>query len=231
MKRKIIGRVIYIAILLVSITAAVLLIWTNTALTKPKGEQAVIPDNPLLILVNSDYHIPKDYEINLLELSNGQKVDERIYPDLQKMFDNMRAENYSPYVREGYRTAAEQKEILTDTIAEHIKNGSTPIAAYNQARNTVAAVGNSEHQLGLAVDINPISGSANEWGVYPWLAEHSWEYGFILRYPEGKTDITGISYEPWHFRYVGKTAAMEIHFNNLTLEEYISEKSNSTATM
>lgn len=220
MKRKIIGWTISIIILLVSVTATVTFIWLNAKLTKPRGECAVIPENPLLILVNDNYHIPEKYEIDLLELSNGQKVDERIYPDLQQMFDDMRAENLSPYVREGYRTAADQKKIFVDMITDYIKDGYSLRTAYNYASGFVAPVGNSEHQLGLAVDINPISGSANEWNVYPWLAEHSWKYGFILRYPDGKTDITGISYEPWHFRYVGKEVAKVIYDNNWTLEEY-----------
>lgn len=220
-KKLSIGWIISIIILTISIAATTAFIAVNASLTKPKGKAAEIPADPLLILVNSEYHIPAGYDVKLMELSNGQKIDERIYPDLQQMFDDMRALEYSPYVREGYRTSEEQKDILVETIVDYIQEGRSPIKAYNLARERVAAVGNSEHQLGLAVDINPYSGSPNEWGVYSWLDENAWKYGFILRYPDGKTDITGITYEPWHYRYVGKEAAAEIHSRGITLEEYL----------
>ena len=84
----------------------------------------------------------------------------------------------------------------------------------------VAIPGTSEHELGLAVDINE-AGGADPWGLYNWLAAHAHEYGFILRYPQGKESITGIDYEPWHFRYVGKEAAAEIYSRQVTLEEYL----------
>ncbi len=219
-KKLSIGWMISIFILVFSIAGTAAFIGINAALTDSKGEAASIPADPLLILVNNEYHIPKGYDVKLMELSNGQKIDERIYPDLQQMFDDMRAEELRPYVREGYRTSKEQKDILVEFIVDYIQAGHSPIESYKLAREQVAAVGNSEHQLGLAVDINPYSGSANEWGVYGWLDENAWKYGFILRYPEGKTDVTGINYEPWHYRYVGKEIAEEIHSKGITLEEY-----------
>jgi len=218
------GAIVSIIIITVCVAASALAIGINSALSKPKGEAAKIPADPLLILVNNEHHIPAGYEIKLMELSNGQKIDERIYPDLQQMFDDMRAEDYKPYVREGYRTSKEQKDILIEKITDRMQEGYDPIKAYKLAREQVAAVGNSEHQLGLAVDINPYSGSTNEWGVYGWLDKNAWKYGFILRYPDGKTDITGITYEPWHYRYVGKEIAEEIHSKGITLEEYWETK-------
>lgn len=223
-KKKTIGLIFLALAAALILLGTAIIVRVNSALTKPKGETAVIPENPLLILVNKNYHIPAEYSVNLMELDNGQLIDKRIYPDLQQMFDDMREQGYSPYVREGYRTGSEQKEILVDRITDYMQDGYSPVKAYNLARGSVAAVGNSEHQLGLAVDINPYSGSPNEWGVYPWLAENAWQYGFILRYPEGKTDITGITYEPWHYRYVGKEAAKEIHSRGITLEEYWESK-------
>ncbi len=226
MKKKRIsaGAIISIVVITVCVAASALAIGINSSLTKPKGEAAEIPADPLLILVNNEHHIPAGYEIKLMELSNGQKIDERIYPDLQQMFDDMRAEDLKPYVREGYRTSKEQKDILVEFIVDNIQAGHSPIDAYKLAREQVAAVGNSEHQLGLAVDINPYSGSPNEWDVYGWLDENAWKYGFILRYPDGKTDVTGINYEPWHYRYVGKETALEIHSKGITLEEYWENK-------
>jgi D-alanyl-D-alanine carboxypeptidase len=87
----------------------------------------------------------------------------------------------------------------------------------------VAIPGTSEHQLGLGVDINADGVNSAGYEVYDWLEAHCWEYGFILRYPEDKTDITGISNEPWHFRYVGQEAAEYIMSNGLCLEEYLEE--------
>ncbi len=216
------GSIAALIAVIISAVCVVLFISIATTLSEPKGETAVEQADPLLIVVNNQYHIPDDYSLTLMELSNGNKIDERIYPDLQQMFDDMREQNMKPYVREGYRTADDQKDILVEKIVDYIQEGCFPTEAYKLARNTVAAVGNSEHQLGLAVDINPYSGSENEWSVYGWLEEHSWEYGFILRYPDGKTGITGISYEPWHYRYVGHEAAKEIHERGITLEEYMN---------
>ncbi len=223
-KRISVGAIISIVTISLCVAASALAICINSTLSKPKGRAAKIPADPLLILVNNEYHIPAGYEIKLMELSNGQKIDERIYPDLQQMFDDMRAEDLRPYVREGYRTAKEQKDILIEKITDRIQEGYNPIKAFKLAREQVAAVGNSEHQLGLAVDINPYSGSPNEWDVYGWLDKNAWKYGFILRYPDGKTDITGITYEPWHYRYVGKEIAEEIHNKGITLEEYWENK-------
>ncbi len=176
-----------------------------------------------LTLVNSDFSIPEGYKFELFELSNGEKIDSRIYPDLQKMFDDMRAEELYPFVREGYRTAEQQKDIIREITREKMAQGHLFVFdAYNEARKTAAAVGNSEHQLGLAVDINADIDKSDEWEVYIWLEENAWKYGFILRYPLDKTDITGISYEPWHYRYVGKEAAEEIHNRGICLEEYLA---------
>ena len=90
----------------------------------------------------------------------------------------------------------------------------------------MAVPGTSEHQTGLALDIVDTSyqildEAQEDTDVQRWLAEHSWEYGFVLRYPLGKSEITGISYEPWHYRYVGRTAAREMTELGLRLEEYV----------
>lgn len=176
-----------------------------------------------LILVNEDNYIPDDYEINLITLSNGQQVDERIYPDLQEMFDDMRQEGHRPVVVSGYRSRAQQKAILKEKSNEYIKDGYPKAVAEKLALKWVAEPGTSEHELGIAVDINPDYSVTKGWGFYNWLKDNAHKYGFIKRYPEDKTDITGISNEPWHYRYVGKEAAEIIYEENLCLEEYIEE--------
>ena len=173
-----------------------------------------------LIIVNRWNELPEDYSVELTELSNGQKVDSRIYPYLQEMFDAARAEGVYPVVREGYRTEEEQKEILDDKIQTYINQGYSQSRAERTAKEWVALPGTSEHQLGIAVDINADKSKCSNEEVYAWLAENAYKYGFILRYPLGKQEITGTSYEPWHYRYVGEEAALEIYEQGKCLEEY-----------
>ena len=176
-----------------------------------------------LILVNEDYYIPDNYEVELTELSNGKKVDSRIYPSLQSMFDDARANGLALFVREGYRTAEEQQQIMAERVAQYQGEGYSKSEAKKLARDYVAVPDTSEHQLGLSVDINADTTKCSSDAVYDWLAENAWRYGFIKRYPADKVDITGISNEPWHYRYVGKEAAQEIQSQGICLEEYIEQ--------
>lgn len=173
-----------------------------------------------LIVVNRWNELPEDYSVELTELSNGQKVDSRIYPYLQEMFNAARTEGIYPIVREGYRTAEEQQEILDDKIQTYINQGYSQSRAEKTAKEWVALPGTSEHQLGIAVDINADKSKCSNKEVYAWLAENAYKCGFILRYPPGKQEITGTSYEPWHYRYVGVEAAQEIYEQGICLEEY-----------
>ena len=173
-----------------------------------------------LIVVNRWNVLPEDYSVELTELSNGQKIDSRIYPYLQEMFDAARAEGIYPIVREGYRTAEEQQQILDEKIQIYINQGYSQSRAERTAKEWVALPGTSEHQLGIAVDINADKSKCSNEEVYTWLAENAYKYGFVLRYPMGKQEITGTSYEPWHYRYVGEEAALEIYEQGICLEEY-----------
>ena len=173
-----------------------------------------------LIVVNQWNELPDDYSLELTELSNGQKVDSRIYPYLQEMFDAARTKGVYPVVREGYRTAEEQQEILNEKIQIYINQGYSRSRAERTAKEWVALPGASEHQLGIAVDINADKSKSSNDEVYTWLAENAYKYGFILRYPMGKQEITGTSYEPWHYRYVGEEVAREIYERGICLEEY-----------
>lgn len=174
-----------------------------------------------LILVNRNSHIPDDYKVELTELSNGEKVDSRIYPELQEMFNDARAQGYGLFVREGYRTQEEQQQLLDEKIEAYENEGKSKSEAKKLAEQWVAIPGTSEHQLGIAVDINADTTKSSSDDVYSWLAENAHKYGFIKRYPSDKTDITGVINEPWHYRYVGKEAALEIYSQGMCLEEYI----------
>lgn len=180
-----------------------------------------------LILVNKNHKIPYNYSLELIELSNGEKVDARIYPDLQKMFDDARAAGLQLFVRDGYRTGDEQKAIMNDKIAAYETEGYSKKEAKALAKTYVAEPGTSEHELGLSVDINSESSGASQDAVYEWLDENAYKYGFIKRYPADKTDITGIDNEPWHYRYVGYEAAKEMKEQNLCLEEYLKKGKSS----
>ena len=126
-----------------------------------------------LIVVNRWNEIPEDYSVELTKLSNGQKIDSRIYPALQEMFDAARAEGIYPIVREGYRTTEEQQEILDDKIQAYIKEGYSKRRAEKTAKEWVALPGTSEHQLGIAVDINADKSKCTNEEVYEWLAENA----------------------------------------------------------
>ena len=174
-----------------------------------------------LILVNRDSYIPDDYQVELTELSNGKKVDSRIYPELQEMFNDARAQGYGLFVREGYRTQEEQQQLMDEKIEAYENEGKSKSEAKKLAEQWVAIPGTSEHQLGIAVDINADTTKSSSDDVYNWLAENAHTYGFIKRYPSNKTDLTGVINEPWHYRYVGKEAASKIYSQGICLEEYI----------
>ncbi|RSX53701.1 D-Ala-D-Ala carboxypeptidase VanY [Bifidobacterium goeldii] len=176
-----------------------------------------------LIVVNRWHRIPDDYpQPELTTLSNGEQVDSRIYPDLQRMFDDMRAAGLNPYVTAGYRTRDKQQSLMDEKVFLYKNEGMDEKAAEEKAREWVAIPGTSEHEIGLAVDINAkgARSTADSQREHEWLAANAWQYGFILRYPNGKTDVTGNIYEPWHYRYVGAEAAKAIHDSGKVLEEY-----------
>lgn len=176
-----------------------------------------------LILVNRDHPLPDNYTIDTVTLSNGQMVDARMYPYLQEMFDDMRAEGIYPEVVSGWRTYEKQQQLMEEKIQEYVTEGYSYDEAKTKAKEWVAIPGTSEHQLGLAVDINADGVNSYGYEVYDWLLENAWKYGFVKRYPEDKTEITGIINEPWHYRYVGYDAAKEMTEKGLCLEEYAAD--------
>ena len=179
-----------------------------------------------LLLVNPWNPIPENYEPELTYLRNGQAVDSRCYPELQQMMDDCRAAGFDPLICASYRTMEKQEALFEDKEARLIREGCPENEVEAEAAKVVAYPGTSEHQLGLALDIVDVSyqqldTEQENTPVQQWLMKNSWKYGFILRYPTDKSDITGIIYEPWHYRYVGKEAAAEIYENKLCLEEYL----------
>lgn len=178
------------------------------------------------LLVNEAHPLPDGYEKNLtfVELRGDVRVDERMYPDLQKMMDDCRAAGLRPLIALGYRSVATQQELYDKKVKSYIKEGYSRQKAQEEAKKNVVLPGVSEHHTGLAVDIVAESYQYRDKKLEKkpelnWLRLHCSEYGFIQRYPADKAALTGVDYEPWHFRYVGKKTAKYLTENHLCLEE------------
>lgn len=179
-----------------------------------------------LLLVNPWHTLPEEYEMELATLSNGLQVDKRIYDDLEDMLSACREAGLSPIVCSAYRTEATQARLYRNKVARVRASGVPEDQVEAEAARWVAKPGTSEHQTGLALDIVAASyqildEKQEDTAEQQWLMENSWKYGFVLRYPSEKSEITGIGYEPWHYRYVGKAAAAAMHRTGECLEEYL----------
>ena len=175
-------------------------------------------------------HITLTCEISLTPLPNGHSIDSRCYPSLTTMMNDCRKAGLQPLICSSYRSQEKQESLFQERIDELRAQGYSKKDAKAKAATSVARPGTSEHQLGLAVDIvdkshQTLDAAQEDTPVQQWLLENSWKYGFILRYPNQKSNLTGIIYEPWHYRYVGQAAAQEIHERGICLEEYLEELS------
>lgn len=200
---------------------------------KPKRIRELLPGLSLndwnLRLVNNTYVLPNTFAPNVTSIRNDQYFDERAADALEEMLTAAEEAGYTVCVRTGYRPYATQAYLFNGR-ASQIQWGTemTLAEAEMEARKVVAYPGTSEHQLGLGADVmDTVSNSmtlenAADLPLLKWLTEHCAEYGFILRYPPDKTEITGW-WEPWHFRYVGKEAAEYMTENNLCLEEFVAQ--------
>ncbi|MDE5699595.1 MAG: M15 family metallopeptidase [Lachnospiraceae bacterium] len=185
-------------------------------------------DDWQLVLVNKQHPVPEDYTVTLGKIKGSMKCDIRIIDELMDMMQAAKADGINLVVCSPYRDYNRQTVLFDRKIDYYMEEGHSYMEAYKLASMTVTVPGASEHQIGLALDIVSTTYSGLEIGfgettAGKWLKEHCDEYGFILRYPEGKEYITGIQYEPWHFRYVGKEAAAQIMERDITLEEFIEE--------
>lgn len=177
--------------------------------------------NDFLILCNRWHPIPQDYEVELHTVGEGFQIDRRILPAYERLMAELVKQGFHARVTGAYRTWELQEEIMAGFIRMHENEGHSHEEAKRLAELRVAIPGTSEHQVGLALDIEPPDEDNDEAGLYAWLAENAYRFGFVLRYPADKTAITAIQYEPWHFRYVGLEAAREMHERRVCLEEYL----------
>ena len=208
--------------------------------TDNTGDQEVsVPvneDDWALYVIGNDDPLPEDFSIVTKKVIEERELDERCADYAIEMLKEAEKDGINLLVFSAYRSVQRQEENLQDYIDSLIEKGWSEEDAVIQAHREIALPGRSEHNAGLAMDIisddywfdhNELDYSFAELPHYEWLIENSWKYGFILSYPEGKEDITGFIYEPWHYRFVGLSHAERIHKiyedtgEFLTVNEYI----------
>ena len=187
-----------------------------------------------LVLANPWNPLPDSFDDDIqvkggLRGNSNEKVDVRAYESLKAMLTD--GAKYNLRICSGYRTVEKQAYLFNNRVNEKMKNGMSREQAEREVATDTARPGTSEHNTGLAADLlgesyNSLSQSFEKTEAYTWLITHCADYGFILRYPKGKESITGYTFEPWHYRYVGKEAASYIMANSLTLEEYLEEQAD-----
>ena len=195
-------------------------------------EPPVNVDDELLTVVNPWNPLPEDWVCDLVTLSDGRRVDSRCYEAFEEMMAACRDAGYAPFLCSAYRTQETQQSLYDNKVQRLMNSGMGEEEAKVEAAKAVAIPGTSEHQLGLAVDIvdanmQDLTDEQENTETQKWLMANSWRYGFIHRYPNDKTDITGIIDEPWHYRSVGKAAAQDIFNRDITLEEYVGKTNQS----
>lgn len=195
-------------------------------------EKDKIINDELLTLVNYKNKVPDNWQVNLVSLNNQQSVDQRAYQALQEMLDDAKKEGMNIIVCSSYRTYDKQKQLFVNKVSEYLKKGYSYNEAQEAASMWVAKPNTSEHQLGLAVDLvsrdnQRLDKSQEKTDEQRWLMENCQRYGFILRYPSDKSSLTGVNYEPWHYRYVGKEHAKKITRQGICLEEYLDNLKNN----
>ncbi len=178
-----------------------------------------------LVLINKQHPISEDYEFKLGRIKDNLQCDERIIEDLLLMMQAAKKDGLNIAIQSPYRTSDRQEHNFNKRIKLYMGQGMSYMDAYKKASQVITVPGCSEHEIGLALDITsdtfqPLIQEFADTQEGMWLAEHSHEYGFILRYPAGKEYITSIEYEPWHFRYVGREAAKIMYEEEICLEEF-----------
>lgn len=203
----------------------------------PRPTPSIPQPNEYCTLVNLANPLGDDYDVETREIINngagtGKQFDVRVIDKLEQMLADAAAAGYPMLVRSAHRSVNYQKMLYTNKVNRYLNAGYTQAAAESEAGKWVAPPGTSEHNLGIVIDVvnQGYTGELEQYfedsDHFTWLYENCADYGFILRYPKGKESITGIVYEPWHYRYVGEDVAHYIMDNNLTLEEYWEDINN-----
>lgn len=179
-----------------------------------------------LVLVNKKNKIPDNYEFEISSIDSKNKVDNRIKSAITEMISDAKKEGLQPFICSSYRSSEDQQRLFDNKVNKYKKQGYTKENAEIEASRWVAVPRTSEHEIGLSLDIvsksyQVLDEKQESTKVQKWLIEHCTDYGFVLRYPTNKKDITMINYEPWHYRYVGIENAKFMKEKDFCLEEYI----------
>lgn len=178
-----------------------------------------------LLLVNRNYILPQDYSPDLAEAvkGSGVRMDSRVAPHYQQMYDAAKKDGITLTPLSGHRRISTQKTNFENKIQKYMNQGHSKAEATQLAAQIILPPGTSEHNAGLAMDIISLDVEFEQTKEFRWLCAHAEDYGFILRYPKGKESVTEITYEPWHWRYVGIGNAKAINKSGLCLEEYLKK--------
>lgn len=185
-----------------------------------------------MLLVNIGHPLPDNYEPDLIQPSwSNYRVDARIVDEVNALYDAAKEDGFNLVLVSAYRGMARQTVLYEEKVTSYQNAGMSRKEAEAEAAKLILPPGTSEHHTGLALDVvcdtwyNRYAGYLDatfaDYASAEWLADNCTEFGFILRYPSNKTLITGVDYEPWHFRYVGKEAAKQIMSSGICLEEYL----------
>ncbi|HHY82863.1 MAG TPA: M15 family metallopeptidase [Clostridiales bacterium] len=196
----------------------------------PRGRNESVKKNHgwNLVLVNSKNPLPSNYSVNLETVQNNHQVDSRIAEYVRNMINDAEHDGVQLLICSSYRSVARQQELFDQQVDKYISAGKSYDEALAETVFGLAMPGHSEHNTGLALDIvtpdyQILDSGFENTKAFEWLDKNAHKYGFILRYPKDKTDITGIKYEPWHYRYVGSEHAAAIKEKGFCLEEYLEQ--------
>ena len=175
-----------------------------------------------LKLANYDNILPEDFEIELSNIDENRQFDSRAIKYLNTMLDDMRKDGITNiWVQSAYRSVKSQRKLYDNSVKKYLDQGKSKKEAEELTLKYINKPGASDHNLGLAVDFNNVDQDFEKMKGFEWLTENAEKYGFILRYPKDKENITKINYEPWHWRYVGQEHAQKMNELNMCLEEYV----------
>ena len=182
-----------------------------------------------LLLANAENPLPQDWSIQTEEVQNGYEMDKRASPAMREMIQAAKEDGVELMLCSAYRSVEKQQQLFDRSQQAYMAQGMSEEEAYAKTATETAIPGTSEHQTGLAADIvtptyQMLDAGFADTPAGQWLSEHAAEYGFVLRYPQDKQEVTGIIYESWHYRFVGKTHAKMMKESGLCLEEYLQQE-------
>lgn len=230
-------KVVVVLIIIICIIYGIIKNYSNTKKVENISNNSIIKENDndikvedkakeiddwRLVLVNYENALPKDFEPELSSIDKTREFDSRAIEYLMQMLQDMKAQGYKNiWPQSTYRSVARQEEIFNKKVKSYMSMGKTKEEAETLTLQKINKPGTSEHNLGLAVDFNNVDYNFEKSKEYKWLMENAENYGFVLRYPRDKKDITKVDCEPWHWRYVGEEHAKKMNELNMCLEEYI----------